>query len=792
MTCILASAQVQAQCPNGTTELKVSILTDNYPQETTWQVTNSSGAVLMSGGPFADQATVYMDSVCIPTDACVEFRIIDSYGDGICCGFGQGSYTVYLDEAQVGTGGQFTSQDFQLFNCPPGSSCSNSVPIGEGTFTTDFNNQWYTFVPAQNGNYEISTCQQGNNCNTKLWVYDHCNNLVWDNTNAATIYYDDNAGGCGETAIIPAALLEGGVTYYVRVASIVSDCGPNINFSITYNGPIVGCMDPTACNYNPLASVSSDDCIFPGDPNCPDGPDLIVVQSAIETSMYLSTQNVPGNDCYVAEGCMNGYGMRDIIRFTTHIKNIGNLDYYIGSPSANPGQFDFVNCHNHVHYKGYAEYLLYDLAGNEIPIGFKNGFCVMDLECSGGGTAQYGCSTMGITAGCGDIYSSGLSCQWIDITDVDTGTYTMVVRTNWDQSPDALGRLELSHTNNWAQVCIYLGRDDNGVLFVEQVPDCPLFVDCTGEVFGNAQLDCLGECGGIALRGDLDENNTQNGLDAQAYVSHILADDIPTTLCNDLNADGEIDVYDATLLVDCSLFINDAHTTGSPHDHCSFPYGITNIFDTVELSIGAVNFNENYFDVYIRNPDNFVVAYQFDLEGVEITSVENLIDPTWYPITPQAQVGGGRVIGISYQDSLIDKYMVPTPLCRVHYFQLTDTAVCISSIKAVVNQYYEETMTEVVDGCFSYHVGVDEQEFGVTMRTFPNPFSQTTTIELGNRYGRNLSIRIADPTGRIVRDLGNISTDRVVIDRTGMASGMYLAQVWDGTRLMMSEKLMVD
>ena len=64
----------------------------------------------------------------------------------------------------------------------------------------------------------------------------------------------------------------------------------------------------------------------------------------------------------------------------------------------------------------------------------------MDLECSDGGTAQYGCSIMGISAGCGDIYGAGLSCQWIDITTVPDGDYTMVVRTNWDQDPDAVGK----------------------------------------------------------------------------------------------------------------------------------------------------------------------------------------------------------------------------------------------------------------------------------------------------------------------------------------------------------------
>ena len=65
----------------------------------------------------------------------------------------------------------------------------------------------------------------------------------------------------------------------------------------------------------------------------------------------------------------------------------------------------------------------------------------MDLECSGGGSFQYGCGNMGISSGCGDIYDASLDCQWIDVTNVPAGDYTLVVRVNWDRSPDALGRV---------------------------------------------------------------------------------------------------------------------------------------------------------------------------------------------------------------------------------------------------------------------------------------------------------------------------------------------------------------
>ena len=146
-------------------------------------------------------------------------------------------------------------------------------------------------------------------------------------------------------------------------------------------------MDPEACNYNPNAEVDNGSG-YPGDPECT-GPDPINNESAIVSSIYATDMQVDESDCYITEGCLNGFGDREIVRFTTHIKNIGDLDYYIGSPNNENNQFEWGDCHNHWHHNGYAKYDLFTLDGDYIPIGFKNGFCVMDLECSDGGTAQY-------------------------------------------------------------------------------------------------------------------------------------------------------------------------------------------------------------------------------------------------------------------------------------------------------------------------------------------------------------------------------------------------------------------
>ena len=194
-------------------------------------------------------------------------------------------------------------------------------------------------------------------------------------------------------------------------------------------------------------------------------PDLIVVESAMINSLAAYTLN-NDDDCYVQEGCVGGTGLRQILRFTTHIRNVGNQDFYVGAPPSNPAEenevWEYDNCHGHWHYEGYAEYVLYDQNGNVIPIGFKNGFCLIDVECSGGGNYTYNCGNQGISAGCGDIYGAGLDCQWIDVTGLPDGIYRLMIRVNWDQDPDALGNYESNYDNNTGEVCFDLNTDGNG------------------------------------------------------------------------------------------------------------------------------------------------------------------------------------------------------------------------------------------------------------------------------------------------------------------------------------------
>ena len=78
---------------NGTT-ITLNLTTDNYPEETTWELTTLSGQVLYTGGPYASNQTLFTEQFCLDPDECYTFTIFDSFGDGICCFYGLGEYNI--------------------------------------------------------------------------------------------------------------------------------------------------------------------------------------------------------------------------------------------------------------------------------------------------------------------------------------------------------------------------------------------------------------------------------------------------------------------------------------------------------------------------------------------------------------------------------------------------------------------------------------------------------------------------------------------------------------------------
>ena len=800
------------QCADNEIQIDVLINTDQYPGETSFELNDNQGIIWANENEvFQEDYTAYPFQYCLPDNGCYIFTLYDSYGDGI---FSSGGVQVYYEENLVLEDPDFNYNSAITMNCPPGYDCNTAIEVGLGSYVTETSDYWYVFIPEMNGQYDINTCSS--DCNTVIYVYDYCTGLVPSDYNDGTIYYNDDL--CDVQSQISPLMLAGEV-YYVRIKG---DCN-NIDWEINYIGPVEGCTDVAACNYEPIAEVDDNSCIYPGDPDCINGPDLLVMP--FEDSMYLQVyENEDG--CAIEEGCLTGYGTRSIIRFDTWIKNVGNLDYFIGSvdDNENTNQFEWDMCHNHWHYKGYAEYVLFDSEGQILPVGFKNGFCVMDLECSGdeelgvpAGTYTYGCSVMGISAGCGDIYGSGLSCQWIDITNVPDGEYTFVVRTNWDQDPDAIGNIELSYENNWEQTCIGVFTNDDGTKDyymavdidsdgVENIndpdvdgdglmnnndddidgdgllnnedstpyglSDCPVYTDCNGIEFGSAQYDCNGICGGQSINGDLNLDNFLDISDMQEYALDIIADDWSVNTCSDLDMDGEITVSDIGLLVNC-LENSEQFSRDNQSEPCEFGLEITNPSDTVTLSIGELNLEEGYVDIYILNPNNEVLGYQFEMGNISINSVQNLVSD--YPIEPSFSPNGGMVLGVSYEDSLIVKNYEPAPLCRIYYSSI-ESNTCIESIIDIVNQDYENVITiNNTESCQGVSV---ENYYGNSIAMYPNPATDLLAVKLALDKNSDVSISINNMLGQNVFKedfyLKDLYTE---LDVSEYRSGLYVVKI---------------
>jgi hypothetical protein len=137
---------------------------------------------------------------------------------------------------------------------------------------------------------------------------------------------------------------------------------------------------------------------------------------------------------------VNAPGWRRLLMFTSFTPNIGNADLNLGMATATNPNFEYSTCHHHYHFRGYADYSLLGSDGGVAAIGHKQSFCVEDLvqvdtspgirtqghydACGTGGGEQ------GISVGWADDYYPNLPCQWIDVTDVPAGAYTLHVALN--------------------------------------------------------------------------------------------------------------------------------------------------------------------------------------------------------------------------------------------------------------------------------------------------------------------------------------------------------------------------
>jgi hypothetical protein len=186
-------------------------------------------------------------------------------------------------------------------------------------------------------------------------------------------------------------------------------------------------------------------------------PDLVVYTPALAENAHEELKTIAADDCTLqaADLCVDGAGLRKLLRFSVLALNRGDADLFVGTPTADDPRFVFSQCHNHFHFESFARYELRTRGGSTVvKTGQKRSFCIEDLrtdpdapfartcagdaDCQGhgqcaNGVCQYNCMYQGIQPGRGDIYESSLDCQWIDTTDVAPGEYDLWVLLNTEQ-----------------------------------------------------------------------------------------------------------------------------------------------------------------------------------------------------------------------------------------------------------------------------------------------------------------------------------------------------------------------
>ncbi|MBO75445.1 MAG: hypothetical protein CMD33_09250 [Flavobacteriales bacterium] len=108
-----------------TYDFSLELVLDDYGSETTWDL-RRLGQVIYEGGPYEDDQDGQVVSVPLCLEGgCYILRVYDSWGDGMCCEYGEGGWSILgpQDELIV-NGGEFDELDLEQF-------CTNEMSIPE-------------------------------------------------------------------------------------------------------------------------------------------------------------------------------------------------------------------------------------------------------------------------------------------------------------------------------------------------------------------------------------------------------------------------------------------------------------------------------------------------------------------------------------------------------------------------------------------------------------------------------------------------------------------------------------
>ena len=181
-------------------------------------------ATIDQGCEYEISPLVDCDAACLDGGVFYQFDITDQFGDGMCCAYGEGSYSITVEGVEVGSGSDFGAGAYHEF-CASADACVQLSFIADG------------YPGEQSWTMSADGLEVGSgNGSDAVYNYGVCTEGCMDMT---ACNYDENAN-----------IEDGSCTYAEELYTCDGDCINDTDGDGTCDElEIEGCVVPGACNY---------------------------------------------------------------------------------------------------------------------------------------------------------------------------------------------------------------------------------------------------------------------------------------------------------------------------------------------------------------------------------------------------------------------------------------------------------------------------------------------------------------------------------------------------------------
>jgi len=125
---------------------------DNYPQETSWVVYDELNNEIVASGQLNNGDILVTEEICVDYSSCLSLRVIDSFGDGICCAYGEGNFSLLnsVGETIFANDGIFEDEAIELF-CPNSEGCAFTADVSTTNASDEDTNDGIISISPTNG-----------------------------------------------------------------------------------------------------------------------------------------------------------------------------------------------------------------------------------------------------------------------------------------------------------------------------------------------------------------------------------------------------------------------------------------------------------------------------------------------------------------------------------------------------------------------------------------------------------------------------------------------------------------